>query len=78
MPAAWARSTAQPSDGHPAIHPQGDSLLQALVPRVAQRTFSLLGKCGQILIELPYFVPAFLKLRVSCLGWLAGCLPLSS
>lgn len=49
-PDALASNSTYLSDGHPAILPQGDSFLHALVPRVTQRTYSLLVKFVQILI----------------------------
>lgn len=51
VPASRASNAAYLSDGHPAVvHPQGDSLLHALMARVTQRTYSLLDIFVQILI----------------------------
>ena len=50
VPDARASNAAYLSDGHPAVHPQCDSLLHALMPCVTQRTYSLLDKFLQILI----------------------------
>lgn len=63
VPAARAPSAAYLSDGHPAVHP--GSLTSSGTP-VAQRTYSLLEKSVQILMELPCFTSALLKVGFLC------------